>query len=209
MDKILMRFLKQILIVIIFLTVNFGCQIQEDKSNLVEAQFNIDSSLLVKSPITDTSLNFSINIPKNWSKLDSGLESHLKSNLLKNEYQEAQLKFGFTNQEDNSLMLLLDITNIHDSIFSELKTSYKQILNKEKQWDEVLFQEFSYNSFRFQQYVLQNDNMLNFKLICSEQNLEPDNQIKFELLFFLNRNNLNLNIKTVESCIGSIKSLTL
>lgn len=186
-----------------------GCGPDREPSEVVtEAEFNVDSSLLKSHSVLDSALNLSIGIPMDWSLLDEEFENMLKSNLLINDYKNSEMRFGYINKADTSIMILIDVRGIDSSVFLSLKNNYIEILNANSIWTDVQLQEFVYKSFRIEQYVLQNTQLLNFKLICYDREVPGSTSPKFEILYFLNKKDLESNIKSVESSIGSIEYLT-
>lgn len=186
-----------------------GCGLNNESSKVItEAEFNVDSSLLNPLPTTDSILNISIGIPRDWELMDDEFRSSLKSSLIISDYKNSELRNGYINRVDSSIMLLIDISGIDNSVFSSLKNNYVEVLNANGMWTDVQLQEFVYKSFRIEQYVLQNTQLLNFKLICYDREVPGAISPKFELLYFLNRKDLANNIKSVESSIGSIEYFT-
>ncbi|UCH15341.1 MAG: hypothetical protein JSV22_05080 [Bacteroidales bacterium] len=185
-----------------------GCNLKQESNNaLIEAKFNIDDNLLDTIPFIDSSLYLSIQKPIKWTNLDSGFETTIKSSLLTNDYKDANLTGGFFNRQDSSFMVILDISSVDSMGFSNLRNNYTEILNKNNFWNNIQFQEFKHGCYRIEQYVLQNEQILNFKLICYEIGLER-RQPKFEILYILNRKKIEENIKSIESSIGSLKCIT-
>ena len=195
---------------IIFFAVLFtySCNLQQDtQATRIEAVFNVDSSLLKDELFFDSALNISLKIPRNWSKMNAEFEKLVNSNLLINDYKKAQLRLGYLNEKDSSIMVLLDVTNIDGSAYADLKNNYREILNRDQMWSDIQFQEFDYNSFRIEQYVLQNEHILSFKLVCYENEALDSLLPKVEVQYIINRKNLNDNIKSVESSIGTINQI--
>lgn len=200
---------KLILLVSIVFICCSGCGLKNKPSKVItEAAFNVDSSLLNPLPAIDSILNLSIGIPKDWKLMDDEFRSSLKSSLMTSDYKNSELRHGYINKVDSSIMLLIDIRSIDKSVFSSLKNNYVEVLNSNSMWTDVQLQEFVYRSFRIEQYVLQGEQLLNFKLICYDRELPGEISPKFELLYFLNKKDLAINIKSVESSIGSIEYFT-
>lgn len=186
-----------------------GCILDRKPSTVVtEAEFGLDSSLLKPLPVFDSILNLSIGVPINWLAMDDEFINSLKSKLLINDYRNSELRCGYINKVDTSIMVLIDISGIESSVFSSLKNNYVEILNANGIWTNIQLQEFVYKSFRIEQYVLQNAQLLNFKLICYDRDVLGAASPMFELMYFLNRKELANNIRSVESSIGSMEYFT-
>lgn len=189
------------------LIITIGCTDNSKKkeTSIIEAQFDIEKSLLNEQPFIDSILNFSINVPVEYFFTDPFFLATLAKSLIQ-DYRNAHIISGFTNVKDTSLMLIIDISNIDSKIYENLKVNYKSLLNQNNNWSDIQFQEFKHNCFKIEQYVLQNSALLNFRLIC--YNYNNFNQPLIEVLFFINRKNIEKNIRSVESSIGSLKCLT-
>lgn len=199
---------KILLSFIAFLYFFTGCNFKQESNNaIIEAEFNIDDNLLDTTPFIDSSLYLSIKTPIKWITLDSIFEKTIKLSLLIEDYKKAKLIGGFLNRQDSSFMIILDISRIDSLGFSNLKNNYNKILNKNDIWNNIQFQEFRHSCYRIEQYVLQNEQILNFKLICYEIGLKR-RQPKFEIIYMINRKKLEENIKSIESSIGSLKCIT-
>jgi len=199
---------RVVIICIIFIIFCQGCKNnQSSGGDLVEAEFTVDSALLNNIPYRDSSLNIEIRTPLGWSNLDSETTQKLEEGLLLEDYKNAKLKNGLINNADSSLFLIVDVSELDDEIFVELKKNYQTILNKNNRWSNLQLAEFKINCFRLEQYVMQSTDMIHFKLIGYEKR-DPDHKAHFELWFFVNPRNFEKDIKFVESSIGSLNCLT-
>ena len=199
---------KFFLIIFLVLIFNYSCNLKQDpQATTIEAVFNVDSSLLKDVPFVDSALNISLNIPRNWFRMNEEFEKIVKSNFLINDYEKSQLSVGYLNEKDSSIMVLLDVRNIDLATYADLKNNYREILNKDQQWSDVQFQEFEYHSFWIEQYVLQNEHILSFKLVCYDNEAMDSLLPKVELQYIINRQNLTETIKSVESSIGTINHI--
>ena len=185
-----------------------GCNSNTHReSTLIEAQFNIDTTLLSGTAIVDSSLNYSLRIPKGWQSISPELTAKLKTSMLVQDYADAGFEFGFINPKDSSMLVCLDVSKMEPSVFSGLRENYLEVLNLNNAWNQIQYQEFKYKSFMIDQYVLQNDEILNFKLICRDHIENADTAPKIELLYFINAKGLAENIKAIESSIGSLSNI--
>lgn len=175
----------------------------------IEADFFVDESHLNSKAFVDSTLNLSLRIPKNWISLNSDLLEIVNSVVLVDKYKNAELKGGFYNPQDTSFMIIIDLTRVDKVYLSDLHLNYKTYLNMNNAYDDVQFQEFSCNSFGVEQYVLQNEHILNFKLICSNLRLNNKKMRSFEIMYLINRSKVDDNIKAIESSIGSLNYLTI
>lgn len=186
----------------------FGCKnSQSAHSDLVEAEFSVDSTLLENEAFRDSAINLDIKIPLHWSSVDSATIQKLESGILAGDYKNALLLRALMNQNDSSLMIILDVTAMDHLFFEALKSNYEKLLNPNKNWNHVQLSEFKLNCFRLQQYVLQSSEMLHFKLIGYEKR-DLSDKAHFEIMYFINPRNYEKDIKFVESSIGSLNCLT-
>jgi hypothetical protein len=196
-------------IYLLLLFLLLSCNNKKNQTILpVEAEFVVDDSLLNGESFIDSTLNLSLRIPKNWISLNSDLLEIVNIAVLVDEYKTAELKGGFYNPKDTSFMIIIDLSNVNKLYLSDLHLNYKTLLNKNKTFDDIQFQEFNHKFFGIEQYVLQNENILSFKLICSNLRSREQKMNSFEVMYLINRNKVNENIKSIESSIGSLNCLT-
>lgn len=204
--------LRIVFVVIIFIFAFFvtGCNSSPEKENsIIEAEFMVDSSLISEKPIIKADLEMSVHIPKNWVEMDADMKNALSSSILTNDYAAGRLESGYFNVIDTSMMLLLDITGIDRSVFSYLKNNYKEVLDPNGIWIDTQFTQFRHNCYTVHQYVTQNERLFNFKIVFNRSEDGGTTVPQFELMYLLNRNYLEKNIRSIESSIGSIQCLTL
>jgi hypothetical protein len=182
-----------------------SCSLKKEQDNsIITAQFNVLEVLLQDSSLVDSMLRMEIGVPREWHTADTILLQNLKHGILQNEYLNADISHCYISSIDSSMLLVVDVGDLDTSIYVNFKCNYQKLLNVNNIWANVQFHEFMHNDYRIEQYVMQNEEMRNFKLVCYSNSKHPD----FELVYFINRREEKLNIQSVESSIGTLKHLT-
>ena len=180
------------MIMLVFSLILVSCRHAETK--VIEVEFNVNNDLLADSSFLSTT-GFSIYPPKNWSRTVS----------YNNELQDKIL-----NRIDNKLLAIYKCDSTDCAlVISELPgTNYKilrqqlekrnQFSRKDSVWTKVETSFFKYKSYEIIQIVSQNSDMIVFKLYTHRLT------DLYELDFMIPRSEINSNMQTVESSIGSI-----
>lgn len=184
----------------------FSCKQSGKKPEIVEARFNVDQKLLESIPLTDTALSFKMQYPEGWDLLEETFSWHLAEQILVGRYAPARIVSGAVHPVDSSMLLVLDVSQVDSTFFSDLKKDYENIFNRDQHWINVQLETFAHNCFIVDQYVLQNERLVQFRLQCRRKDSKAQSP-QLEVYFFLNRLNLNNNIKSVESSIGTLNCL--
>lgn len=186
------------LISILFSLIIFACTQQEKKKS--DLQFSINENLLGLT-FQDTMSHLTLRIPKGWlplSSFDSATQT--KFNSLKDEigFQDV---FIDSLQQGGSLMIK-SLINIDTVSISNMYRDPETAFNQQKVWNQIMKSSFYYNDLLIKQFLLQNNDLVSFKLIISEGLSHP-----IQLDYILSRNTYMLEVKKIESSIGSINSL--
>jgi hypothetical protein len=193
-------------LIILFTLVVFSCRQSGNQPEVVEAGFNVDQELLATDTMTDTGLSFQMQYPAGWTILDESFRKQLTPQILVGSYSPARIVSGAVHPVDSSMLLILDVRQVDSSFFSNLKEHYEVVLNQENTWLNVQLETFSHHCFIVDQYVLQNERLVQFRLQCRRKDRDAQ-QPQLEVYFFLNRSNIQNNIKSVESSIGTLNCL--
>lgn len=169
---------------------------------LTKVEFNVDTTLLHLQKFTDSAVGLSVGIPKLYSTMSEVDLSQIQENLLKDHYHNSNLMSGYSNLNDSSLMLIVNVSQMDALYFDSLSIYYPAMLNANKIWMDIQYQKFRIGDIPIHQYVLQNESHVSFKVIVFED--DKFRKPKIELLYLINRSKFIDNIKSVESSIGSI-----
>jgi hypothetical protein len=193
-----------------FLLTVSACKQKQNDSNstFTKAEFNIDSNLLSDQTYKDSTLNISISVPLNWGEADKSTKELIHKQLKVINVDSLSIKEFFIDSLSGSLMTIIDISTLDSSFINSLKYKYDSMLNSKLQWQHIQFSEFIIKHWHVQQYVLQNERAVMFKLLFIDSEIPEFNQ-PFEIDYILANNTFQKNIKSVESSIGSIQLFNL
>lgn len=184
----------------------YSCNQPGKKQEFVEAGFNVDPTLLASESLNDSELGFTMKYPADWKMLGDEYTSQLGEQILIGKYAPARIVNGLVDPVDSSMLIILDVSKVDSSFFSDLKENYEVIFNQGNAWLNVQLETFTHQCFVIDQYVLQNERLVQFRLQCREKE-QTTQQPQFEIYFFMNRMTLNDNIKSIESSIGTLNCL--
>jgi hypothetical protein len=177
------------LIALIFL---FSCQ--QANKKITEAEFSINKLLLSDSSFKSNK-GFFISPPKRWFKTGS---------------YDSVLRAKTSIRSDNKLLAIyksdtadcaLIITELPEATFSVVRGSLNKTDSypgKDTIWTNVQSSIFKYKSFEIIQFVLQNSELVVFKLFAHRSSE------LYEMDYIIPRNEINKYLQSVESSIGSI-----
>jgi hypothetical protein len=180
---------------------------RNDQQHVIEAEFQVDSSLLSKQAYLDSSLNFKIKAPVAFVKLRSSVIDSMVYQNNSEVYKNTKLLFAYSHPSESWTMLGLDVTKVDAKVFLRLKTDYQSLLNKDSVWTNIQLQTFEYKSFSIDQYVLQNAVNISFMLVCYNSTIKE--KPLFVLIYYIKQSELQQTIKSVESSIGSLSYIIL
>jgi hypothetical protein len=104
---------------------------------------------------------------------------------------------------DSSTMLVATLKNLSNEQIAMMRVDFYKIFNSQGIWNDVQHAAFSFNSFEADQFIMHNDELINFKLLLtSAQTVQQDHRISID--YILPRSHYEENIKSVESSIGSL-----
>lgn len=201
--KVRLPFISSLVILALMV---FSCRQTGNQPEVVEARFNVDQELLESAPITDKDVSFKMQYPQGWERMEESFSNQLAEHILAGPYASARIVSGAVHPVDSSMLLVLDVSQMDSTFFAELKQDYETIFNQDQLWMDVQLESFTHNCFIVDQYVLQNEQIVQFRLQCRRKDSNTQ-QPELEVYFFLNRLHIHNNIKSVESSIGTLNCL--
>ena len=162
-----------------------------------DLQFTVEEKLLAEE-FRDTSSGVRLRVPVEWHPV-----KHLTNDRLKHTFTSIL--------SDDTLIQAIYVDTVHQASlictrvnaqFEELQRAFNNpdsAYNSNKQWNSVLKSNFMLNGISVNQFLLQNADLVNFRLVCID-----GLKNKFQLDYIMSRNAYLLQIKKVESSIGTI-----
>jgi len=188
----------KILIAALMFTWLSSCKQPGSSSQLMRLEFEVDTSLLAEHKVIDSVLGIVFHPPKNW--IESKIETSQLAEFPEHSFTVRHL---YLNTEDSSTMLISRMTGFSNEQLALLRIDHQEVFKRDGLWDDIRHAAFRFNDFIADQFLMQNNNMVNFKLILTADGKSYDGEI-FSLDFFLPRDHYIKNIKSVESSIGSV-----
>lgn len=170
-------------------------QVAENSDPREAIEFTVDSNVLSDNMFTAGHGAFSIRPPRYWEQADSLVMASLHMEGLPGRC----LLTMFKNDSSHCALVISDLAGTNPSLFQSIQENPSAYLNKDSVWSHIQPSSFFLKSYHISQYVLQNDQSLLFKLFVRGKGM------KLELDYIIPRENIQNNIKSVESSIGSIQ----
>ncbi len=180
---------------------------QKAANEVTEIAFNVDTSLLKSDPVLLEDLDFSMRVPRNWKPVDNKIKERLTSEILEGNYSNARLIDIMGNLSDNSVLILMDVSKVNQDYFADLRLNHQEIFCSDSLWKNSRYESFYHNGLSIDQYFLQNENMVQFRLICKPAT-EESGKSMVDVYYILSRDRLSENIKFIESSIGTFTCIT-
>ena len=183
---------KNPILSLIYLAVFFfvGCYNPTDDN---EVEFKIDRTLLADSSFFYKGLQ--LFPPKNWIKSDLGI---LPSGNIP-ESLASSIIATFQSDTSQCFMIITLLPEMPVSLPDSMLANPGKFFNKDSTWMAIQPSQFNYHSFICRQFVLQNSDIVVFKLLLTRDSKN------FELDYIVPRNYIPILAKSVESSIGSIQ----
>ena len=187
--------LKKIFLLIFLCT--FACDKENKTTNTI--QFKVDNSLLEINEVKDSVLNLSYRVPVGYKEIK------IKKNLdLKKIGFDSISSLPLINKSfyfDEKLKSILIYSLVDSKINSiDALNSLKEFSKKTSLWEKENYTNFIYNKIKFNQFILQSNNHVVFKmLVDQDSDLLEINYIIPKLFYTEN------TARKLESSIGSIK----
>lgn len=187
--------MKKIFLLIFLCT--FACGKENKTTNTI--QFKVDNSLLEINEVKDSVLNISYRVPVGYKEIK------IKKNLdLKKIGFDSISSLPLINKSfyfDEKLKSILIYSLVDSKINSiDALNSLKEFSKKTSLWEKENYTNFIYNKIKFNQFILQSNNHVVFKmLVDQDSDLLEINYIIPKLFYTEN------TARKLESSIGSIK----
>lgn len=181
----------RIISILLFSFIIISCRTSKSKPETVE--FNVNNSLLSDSSF-ESKAGFSVKPPRNWH-LNNKYNLDFKNQL----WNQTQTKLLAVYKSDSSnCALIISESNVDFNLLtSELKKS-DFVPKKDSIWLSIQPSSFTYGKFDIVQFVYQNSDLVIFRLF-----VHNSDEI-LELYYIIPRDEINKNVQSVESSIGSI-----
>lgn len=184
--------MKFITILSVFILLFFSCR--QPYKKVISAEFTVNRSLLSDSSFASKT-GFRINPPKNWLKTES-FNSELQNKVL---YRlDNKLHAIYKSDSTNCALIISELPETNFDIIKGFLGKTNLYPKQDSIWTNVQSSVFMYKTYEIIQIVSQNSNMVIFKLLAHRLSE------LYELDYILPRNELNINMQSVESSIGSI-----
>jgi hypothetical protein len=184
--------MKFITILSVFILLFISCR-QPDKK-VVSAEFKVDRSLLSDSSFASKT-GFSINPPKNWLKTGS-FNSELQNKVL---YRlDNKLLAIYKPDSSNCALIISELPETNFDMIKELLGKTNSYPKQDSIWTNVQSSVFMYKTYEIIQVVSQNSKLVIFKLLTHRLSE------LYELDYIIPRSEININMQSVESSIGSL-----
>jgi hypothetical protein len=184
--------MKMLTILSVFTLLFFSCQ--QSNKQVISAEFKVNRSLLSDSSFASKT-GFSIYPPKNWLKTDS-FNSELQSKVL---YRLDNKLLAIYKSDSTNCALI--ISELPESNYDIIKGSLGKTNSSPRQdsiWTSVESSVFTYKTYEIIQVVSQNSKLIIFKLLTHRLSE------LYELDYIIPRSEININMQSVESSIGSL-----
>jgi hypothetical protein len=187
-----MNKMKTITILSVFFLLFLSCQ--KSGKKVISAEFNVDRSLLSHSSFVSKT-GFSINPPKNWLKTEN-YNSDLQKQILYRTDNE--LLAIYKADSTNCALIISELPETNFDIIRGLLDKSDSYPKRDSIWTNVQSSIFRYKTYDIIQIVSQNSNMIVFKLLTHRLSES------YELNYIIPRSEININMQSVESSIGSL-----
>ncbi|HEY5591913.1 MAG TPA: hypothetical protein VIK55_12950 [Paludibacter sp.] len=184
--------MKSLILFSVLTLILISCQ--QLKKKVVEVEFNVNKSLLSDSSFI-AQTGFSINPPKNWSKTES-YNSELQNKIL---YRlDNKLLAIYKSDSTNCILIISELPETNFDIIKRFLEKPNSYAKQDSIWTKVQSSIFKYKTYEVIQIVSQNSELIIFKLFTHRLSE------LYELDYVIPRSEINLNMQSVESSIGSL-----
>ena len=187
-----MNKMKTLTILSVIFLLFLSCQ--KSGKKVISAEFNVDRSLLSDSSFVSKT-GFRINPPKNWLKTES-YNSELQNKVL--NHLDNKLLAIYKSDSTNCALIISELPETNFDIIKGLLGKTNSNAWQDSIWTNVQSSVFKYKTYEIIQIVSQNSDKVIFKLLT--QRLSE----LYELDYIVPRSEININMQSVESSIGSL-----
>lgn len=163
-----------------------------------DMMFHVDTARLAQQPFYSEIAEIGVYPPAGWEVADSRhfFSDTIVSNLF------ADIKAMYYAPEEESMLLVQDYPSSDTALINRIFTDPNVWYNSDAAWISVMTDRFTYKNFPIRQIVLQNPQIVVFKIFISHK---PG---ILELNYVVKTGASPETMKSVESSIGSVYSLT-
>lgn len=184
--------MKSISILSVFILLSISCQHSGNK--VISAEFKVDRSLLSDSSFVSET-GFRINPPRNWIKTES-FNSELQKKILYRH--DNKLLAIYKSDSTNCALIISELPATNFDLVKDLLVKTNSFPKQDSIWTNIESSIFMYKNNEIIQVVYQNSNLVIFKLLTHRLSE------LYELDYIIPRSEINFNIQSVESSIGSL-----
>lgn len=163
-----------------------------------QMNFQVDTSLLAEFPYKATKDGIGVYPPKEWKRHDA-------TSLLFKQLQEtnhATIVALYAPESEDAMLMVNETQGMDASLLTEITGNPSAYYNQDSIWNAVMHDNFRYKDFDINQIILQNDQLVIFKLFVQQ------NSRLLELNYMLPAGASPQTMKSVESSIGSLYTIT-
>lgn len=184
--------MKTLTILSVFTLLFISCQ--QSNKKVISVEFNVNKSLLSDNSFVSKT-GFSIYPPKNWSKTES-YNSELQKKVL---YRlDNKLLAIYKSDSTNCALIISELPETNFDIMRGLLDKPNYYPKQDSIWTNVQSSIFKYKTYEIIQIVSQNSDLIIFKLFTHRLSES------YELDYIIPRSEININMQSVESSIGSL-----
>jgi hypothetical protein len=173
------------------------CTKREAKNTRNDLAFDVNEKLLGDSYL-DSISNMTLRVPIGWKDSDYNSDDTLKAKVSLLRHNSNSKKLYLDSLQKASL--IVSYFNNPDGL-NQIFANPDSAFNATKDWVSIDKSQFILNGQETFQFLLQNKNVINFKLLIRSSNTI------LQLDYFVDRAQYMYEVKKIESSIGSIRQL--
>jgi hypothetical protein len=153
---------------------------------------------LLAEEFRDTSSGVRLRVPVGWYPVQYLTNDSLKRKFTSILIHDTLVQAIYVDTVNQASLICTRV----NAQLEELKRAFTNpdsAYNSNKQWNSVLKSNFMLNGISVNQFLLQNNELVNFRLVCID-----GLKNKFQIDYIMSRNAYLIQIKKVESSIGTI-----
>lgn len=170
---------------------------KETRKQLPEMQFVINHDLL-QEPVKDDKLAMGFCPPLQWNILSDSMQTVMKAAFAGKKSVQIEPREIFADSSYKNILFVCSLGENEklDSLYHE------SFMNDTNTWTQREKMDYYHNEYVVSQYLLQNQGMVNYKLVFSK-----DNQYLFQMDYIVQRPINEATLKAIESSIGTVSGI--
>lgn len=193
--------IASLLFFLVLLTL-LSCSGSEKSAELAsDLKFDVNP-LLLDEDFSDSLTGMRLKIPLGWENLSTSKSESLKSKFEVHLQQDSSIVAIYIDTLNQASLIISRKYQWDDSDLKRMYNTPDSVFNEAKQWDPIMKSDFMLNGLSVHQFLLQNKELVNFKLICGKGMGR-----KFQIDYVIGRATYLKQVKKVESSIGTIRIL--